>query len=227
MRRLCMVVHGPYPVGEPRVEREALAARAAGWAVDVLAMRRPGEASEQTVAGVRVRRLSIEHRRGARLPGVPAEYLGFAGLAAWHLARGRRYDLIQVHAPPDFLVAAALWPRARGARVLLDVHDLSSDMFQMRFGQRPGAALAGGVLKLVERAATRCADAVVTVHEPYRRELVRRGTPARKLTVLMNSVEESQLPPAGSAPAGSNGFRVVYHGTITPPYGVDLVVRAA
>jgi hypothetical protein len=45
-RRICMLVHGPYPVGEPRVEREALVARDAGWAVDVLAMRRPGEAAE-------------------------------------------------------------------------------------------------------------------------------------------------------------------------------------
>src|SRR5262249_54367329 len=155
-----------------------------------------------------------------------AEYLGFAGLAAWHLARGVRYDLIQVHAPPDFLVAAALWPRVRGARVLLDVHDLSSDMFQMRFGQGPGTGLADRVLRFVERAATRGADAVVTVHEPYRRELVRRGTPARKVTVLMNSVEESQLPSAEDTTAKRNGFRVVYHGTITPPYGVDLVVRA-
>ena len=59
-----MVVHGPYPVGEPRVEREAAAARDAGWAVDVLAMRRPGELAEESVAGVRVRRLSLEHRRG-------------------------------------------------------------------------------------------------------------------------------------------------------------------
>jgi glycosyltransferase involved in cell wall biosynthesis len=47
------------------------------------------------------------------------------------------------------------------------------------------------------------------------------------LTVLMNSVEESRLPRADGATGRTNGFRVVYHGTITPPYGVDLVVRAA
>jgi glycosyltransferase involved in cell wall biosynthesis len=43
----------------------------------------------------------------------------------------------------------------------------------------------------------------------------------------MNTVEESRLPTSGGADRGRDGFRVVYHGTITPPYGVDLIVRAA
>jgi glycosyltransferase involved in cell wall biosynthesis len=222
-----MVVHGPYPVGEPRVEREAGAALAAGWTVDVLAMRRPGEAAEETVAGVRVRRLPLEHHRGTSLLGTLGEYVGFATLAAWELARGGRYDVVQVHAPPDFLLAAAFVQRLRGARLVLDVHDLSSDMFAMRYGNRRGSALADGVLRLVERAAVHAADAVVTVHEPYRRELQHRGASADKLTVLMNTVEESRLPTSGGADRGRDGFRVVYHGTITPPYGVDLIVRAA
>jgi glycosyltransferase involved in cell wall biosynthesis len=222
-----MVVHGPYPVGEPRVEREALAAREAGWEVDVLAMRRRGELSEEQIEGVRVRRLPLEHRRGPGLPGVLREYVGFAALAAKQLGGGARYDVVHVHAPPDFLIAAALVPRLRGARVILDVHDLSSDMFAMRFGDRRGASLADRLLRLVERVAASAADAVVTVHEPYRAELESRGVPAKKLLVLMNSVDESHLPGSGRDTARADAFRVVYHGTITPPYGVDLLVRAA
>jgi glycosyltransferase involved in cell wall biosynthesis len=221
-----MVVHGPYPVGEPRVEREALAAREAGWEVDVLAMRRRGELSEEQIEGVRVQRLPLEHRRGAGLAGVLREYAGFAALAVKKLARAR-YDVVQVHAPPDFLIAAALVPRLRGARVILDVHDLSSDMFAMRFGDRPGTRLADRLLRLVERVAASAADAVVTVHEPYRAELESRGVPAKKLLVLMNGVDESHLPEPGSDTARGDTFRVVYHGTITPHYGVDLLVRAA
>jgi glycosyltransferase involved in cell wall biosynthesis len=222
-----MVVHGPYPVGEPRVEREALAARAAGWEVDVVAMHRPGEAAEETIAGVRVRRLPLEHRRGRSLLGTLGEYVGFAARAAWELAHGGRYDVVQVHTPPDFLLAAALVQRLRGASLVLDIHDLSSDMFAMRFGSRRGSALAESVLRLVERAAVHAADAVLTVHEPYLRELEHRGAPADKLTVLMNTVDESRLPDTDGADRSKNGFRIVYHGTITPPYGVDLIVRAA
>jgi glycosyltransferase involved in cell wall biosynthesis len=225
--RLCMVVHGPYPLGEPRVEREAAAARDAGWDVEVLATRRTGERPVERADGVLVRRLPVEHRRGVGPAAVIREYLAFTLLAGKVLARGRRHDVVQVHAPPDFLVAAAVVPRVRGARVVLDVHDLSSHMFAMRFGDRRGAGLAGRLLRLVERVAARAADAVVTVHEPYRTELERGGVQARKLTVLMNSVDESRLPPPGGHAPAADGFRVVYHGTITPPYGVDLLVRAA
>jgi len=38
-----MIVHGPFPVGEARVMREAHAAAAHGYEVSVLAMRQPGE----------------------------------------------------------------------------------------------------------------------------------------------------------------------------------------
>lgn len=223
-----MVVHGPYPTGEPRVEREAHAAVAAGWRVTVIATRRSGEPAEQMVEGVRIRRLAVEHRRGLGLAGVLREYVGFTIRAARELRRLERYDVVHVHAPPDFLVAASLGARRHGARVILDVHDLSADMFAMRFGERLAASLADRPLQLVERLAARAADAVVTVHEQYRAELEGRGVSADKLTVLMNSVDETHLPdsvPGGTGPA--EAFRVVYHGTITPPYGVDLLCRAA
>jgi pyruvate dehydrogenase E1 component alpha subunit len=54
-RRLCMVVHGPFPVGEPRVWQEGRAALAAGFEVDVLALGRPGEPAREQVDGMDVR----------------------------------------------------------------------------------------------------------------------------------------------------------------------------
>jgi glycosyltransferase involved in cell wall biosynthesis len=225
-----MLVHGPYPVGEPRVAREVGAALDAGYAVDVVAMRRPGEPADEVVDGARVRRLPLAHRRGAGLGAAVLEYAGFTALATMRLARSapvRRYDVVAVHGPPDFLVAAALLPKLCGASVVLDIHDLSPDMFAMRFAGRPGAALADRALCALERWATRVADEVVTVHEPYRRELVGRGTAAGKTTVVMNSLDERLLPAPGSPNGSEPGFRVVYHGTVTPSYGVELVVEAA
>ena len=228
-RRLLMVVHGPYPVGEPRVAREALAARDRGWEVDVVAMRRPGEPARETVDGVEVVRLPLDHRRGGGAAAVMAEYLGFAALASvcsTRLARARRYGVVQIHAPPDFLALAALGPRAFGARVVLDIHDPSPEMFAMRFAGRRGAAMADRLLRALERTATRLSDHVVTVHEPYRRELVARGVPRPKTTVVMNSLDERLLTQAATASPPA-GFRVFYHGTVTPPYGVELLVEAA
>jgi glycosyltransferase involved in cell wall biosynthesis len=221
-----MVVHGPYPVGEPRVAREVGAALQVGFDVDVVALRRKGEPATEVVDGARVFRLPLAHRRGVGLVGAMAEYLGFAALASLRVA-GRslrsRYAIVQVHAPPDFLIASAVIPKLLGTRVVLDVHDLSSHMFSMRFGRRGLGHAAEAALLAVERLAARVADAVVTVHEPYRQELCAHGVPAEKITVVMNTLDESLLPAEHAKPS-TEGFRIVYHGTVTPPYGVEVVV---
>jgi glycosyltransferase involved in cell wall biosynthesis len=132
---------------------------------------------------------------------------------------------VHVNNPPDFLILAAVVPKLLGAKVIFDVHDLSPDMFAMRFGGRRGSRLADQLLRLLERSAAKFADAVVTVHEPYRRELMARGVPREKIAVVMNSVDERLLARSLRAQDG-DGFRVVYEGTVTPPYGVHLLVEA-
>lgn len=226
-RRLCMVVHGPYPIGEPRVTREAAAAILEGWEVDVLACMRPGEARRELIDGVNVFRLPVMHRRGAGLVATAWEYLGFATLAAIRLLRAharRRYDVIQIHNPPDFLVCAALLPRLAGAKIVFDVHDLSPDMFAMRFGEGRLLRIVDHVLRMIERLACGVADLVVTVHEPYRRALVERGVSEDKIHVVMNTVDERVLPTIGVH--RSSGARIVYHGTLTRHYGVELLCEA-
>ncbi len=226
--RLCMIVHATYPQ-DVRVAREARLAVEHGFDVDVVALRDPGELKVENVGGVRVFRLPVTHRRGVGVVGVFREYLGYAALAsvrAFWLALKRPYDVVQVHNPPDFLIVASILPRLLGARVILDIHDLSPDMFAMRFAGRPGANLADNTLKWLERWSARLADVVITVHEPYRRELVARSVPREKTAVVMNSLDEALIP-QGDEPAPHDGFRVVYHGTITPPYGVQLIVEAA
>jgi glycosyltransferase involved in cell wall biosynthesis len=223
-RRVCMVVHGPYP--EPRVAREASAALDAGYEVEVVAMRQAGQPPEDVIDGVRVIRLPLDHVQVGRIGRVIIEYVAFTVLAAVVVGKrtiSRRYDVVHVHNPPDFLIVSALLPRLLGSRVIFDIHDRSPDMFSMRFPGRAGAR-ASIILRRLERLATSFADAVVTVHDPYLRELVALGMPAEKAAVVMNSLDERLLP--APKPRNLRDFRVVYHGTITPHYGVQLLVDA-
>jgi glycosyltransferase involved in cell wall biosynthesis len=222
-----MVVHGPYP--EPRVTREALAAVDAGWKVDVVAMRNPGESANEIVDGVVVYRLPLSHQWKTGVFAVAREYLGFTALATAKvtaLAVRRRYVVIHVHNPPDFLVVAALAPKLLGANVIFDIHDFAPELFAMRFRGRRGLAAMERVLWIIERLATRFATAVVTVHDPYRRALVARGVPPDKITVILNSLDD-RLIAVRSTAVEQDGFRVVYHGTITEHYGVVQLVQAA
>jgi glycosyltransferase involved in cell wall biosynthesis len=221
-----MVVHSDFP-GDVRVAREVAAASDAGFDVTVIALRRDCQPAHEQVAGADVHRLPVSHKRGASPLQLVVEYLAFTILATLQVTKltlRRRFDVVQVHNPPDFLIVAALTPRLRGARVVFDVHDLSSDMFAMRFPSRAGG-IATSILHAVERVATRSADLVVTVHEPYRAELVRRGVPERKTLVVLNSLVESLLPTPVPPPRQAP-FRVVYHGTVTPHYGISLLVDA-
>lgn len=231
-RRLCMVVHGPYPIGEPRVARQSNAARDAGYEVDVVAMRRNGDPRSEIVEGVRVLRLPLEHRRGGGAIRMLCEYVGFTMLATMRVALltvRRRYSVVQIHNPPDFLIVAAIVPRLLGARIVLDVHDLAPDMFAARFRGGRAGAVADTVLRRVEKLAVRLAHRVITVHDPYRQELVARSAPPSKVTVVMNSFDESLLPEPQREPdpgASAGDFRILYHGTVNPWYGVELIVEA-
>jgi glycosyltransferase involved in cell wall biosynthesis len=224
---LFMVVHGNYPA-DPRVARETNAAVRAGFEVDVVAMREPGKPANEKIEGVAVHRLRISRKRGAGRVRFFGEYVAFTGLAALHVARlavRRRPAIVQVHNPPDFLVAAALAPKALGARVVFDIHDLSSDMFAMRLGDSRSRRVAQKLLERLERLACRVADVVVTVHEPYREELARRGVDKDRILVVLNSLDEARLPDA-LPPPRRNPFRIAYHGTVTPHYGLAAVLEA-
>jgi glycosyltransferase involved in cell wall biosynthesis len=229
---ICMVVHSHYPVGEPRAEREAQAAVEAGYAVDVICLRLPNEPTAETIDEIGIRRLPVRHSRGAGVLRAVVEYVGFATRATLSVLRIHRHapiDVVYVHAPPDFLIATSLVPRLLGSRVVLDIHDLSPHMYNARFGRRFLATHVERGLRLVERTACAIAHRVITVHDPYREELIAHGVPARKISVVMNSPAANALDLARATATNedkSDGFIVAYHGTVTHWYGVDLVVEA-
>jgi glycosyltransferase involved in cell wall biosynthesis len=228
-----MVVHAYYPIGEPRVQREAKAARDFGYDVTVLCLRQPGEATADRIDGIEVRRVALHHVRGADVARITFEYLAFTALATASLAMAAaegRYDVVQIHAPPDFLVVAGLLPKLRGSRLLLDIHDLSPHMYGARFGGRLAGVISRS-LTLLERLACLVADRVLTVHEPYRGELVKDGVDAAKVTVVMNAVDQSLLGALEGRSmarddASTTAFTLAYHGSLTPWYGVDLILEA-
>ena len=173
-----MVVHAYYPLGEPRVQREARAAAEAGCEVTVLCLRGPGESAHEKIDGVRVQRTAIAHERGAGIRRILFEYLAFCLVAFWWLsvrALRDRFDIVHFHNPPDFLIFAGIVARLRGTQLILDVHDLSSHMFRVRVTGRAGQVVSW-LLVMVERLACRMASRVITVHEPYRQELIAHGS---------------------------------------------------
>jgi glycosyltransferase involved in cell wall biosynthesis len=230
-RTLCLITHARFPIGEPRAERAAHAAATAGYRVDVIALRGRGERLSEKGDGIAVWRVPLKHRRGSRLGVVLLEYCTFALLASlWVLVlrARRRIHVVEIHSPPELLVVAGLLPKLLGAGLLLDVRDLSSHLWEARFGRSRRGAVVIAILERIEGAVCALADAVVTVHKPYRAQLVARGAEGKTVSVVMNTPDESVINRVRrpSPLERRRVFTVAYHGTITRWYGVDLLIEA-
>jgi glycosyltransferase involved in cell wall biosynthesis len=226
-----MVVHAYYPLAETRVQREAETLVRAGFDVDVICLRGEGEPRRDRWGGVEIHRLRARvDKRG--LGAQLLSYLRFFMLATCRLTRmhlRRPYRTVQVHNLPDFLVFCALVPKLQGVPVILDLHDLMPEFFAGRFEHR--RPVVARTIGWQERLSCRFADHVITVSEHWRRALVERGVPTARCSVVMNLADERifhgaapTAQPLGSVARGA--LRLLYHGTVTHRYGLDLAVRA-
>ena len=229
-RPVAMITHSYYEE-DPRVRREAEAVAAAGRQVDVFALRRPDDARDEVIDGVRVRRLGVQRHQGAGLRTYLVEYLAFLLRATVALTRAhsrRRYGLVQVHTLPDFLVFAALPLRLVGVPVILDLHEAMPEFFRSRFHGRAGR-IGYALLRAQEAASTRFASAVVTVNEALGDRLRNFGVPASKLTIIPNApslarFDADQYPPRPFMADGT--LRLIYAGALSPIYELDVVLAA-
>lgn len=221
-RSVLFIVHSEYPVGEARVRRQATAAVDAGWRARVLCLATPDAPSICRADGVLVRRTQVQRTRDYSVGGLVREYGGFA-TRVLPVAALEDHDVVVVANPPDFLLHVALPSRLRGAALVFDVHDLSTDLFQVRLGVAPRHPVMR-CLALLERSACRLADEVVTVHKPYADEIARRTRGRVRPHVVMNSADPRLFRPRVEVPSGAP--IVMYHGTLTGRYGVFDLLRS-
>ncbi len=228
-KRHCMIVHAYYPVGETRVQREALALVADGYEVDVLCLRDAGEETVDSEEGVNIYRLPMKRYKGYGLAVQLLEYLAFFMLAFFKLLTlysQKRYGTVQVHNLPDFLIFCAIYPKLRGAKLILDLHDLMPEFFAAK-SEGDMNSLSVRIVTLQERLSCRFADHVITVTDVWKETLIQRGVPAHKISVVMN-VADGRIFQRNTITPSVNGdhFNLIYHGTFTHRYGVDLIVQA-
>ncbi len=225
-----MLVHSYYEE-DPRVRRQAETLVAAGRPVDVFSLRRPGDAPQGTLEGVRITRLDVQRHQGSPIATYLAEYSAFLVRAALALARAhrrRRYALVQVHTPPDFLAFAALPLRLTGVPLLLDLHEATPEFFRSRW-PRASNPLTLGALTVVERLSTTIADRVLSVNQARHERLAALGIPARKLRVIRNGPALARFDPDAHprrAFMADGTLHLAYAGALTPLYGLVDVVDA-
>ncbi|HEX8406044.1 MAG TPA: TIGR04063 family PEP-CTERM/XrtA system glycosyltransferase [Duganella sp.] len=161
----------------------------------------PGEA-EQEIDGWHFFRTAPLQRWWARLPVL--RQLGvIAGLyrRLRQVAENAKPDILHAHSPALNAVAALRVGRALGIPVVYEIRAFWEDA-----AADHGTSRAGGVryrlTRALENHVMRRADAVTTICEGLRGDIVARGIPAAKVTVIPNAVDSDRF----GAPAPADGL---------------------
>jgi len=213
--------------GDTRVMRYAEALAARGDRVDVIALRRENQSTNELLNGVnvyRIQRRSPNHgARGSYIAGI----LMFFFRAMFLLMRRHvkaRYQLIHVHSVPDFLVFATWFSKLTGTKIILDIHDLMPEFYASKYCSKHGS-LAFKLLLLAERASASFSDYVIAANDLWRERLVSRSVKSDKCSAMVNVPDRAIFSRRGRVRTDQN-FVVLYPGTLNWHQGLDIAIRA-
>jgi glycosyltransferase involved in cell wall biosynthesis len=230
-RRTCIVVQNlPVPF-DRRVWLEATTLAKAGWEVSVISPQAEGfTAPFEQREGVDIYRYYMPDF-GDRPSGFVKEFLWAfvqTGRLLSRVARKKRgYDVLHVCNPPETFWPYGLVGKLFRTRFIFDHHDLSPEMYSVKYGRESGIALLG--LRLLERLTFAVADVVITTNRSHQRVAIERGGKrAEDVFIVRSGPDLSRLviyPPDDRLRQGKKHL-LAYLGEICKQDGVDHLVRA-
>lgn len=229
-RVLILVENLPVPF-DRRVWQEACALRDGGYDVTVICPRMRGHTqAEEVLDGIQIYRHWIAGE--ARTPlGFLLEYASALVGEFWQawkaMSRQGRFDVIHLCNPPDLLFLVALpFKLLFGTRVIFDVHDLSPEMFQAKFGAR---GFLHRLVCLAERATLALADVVIATNQSVLAAVMRRGHLHADEAFVVRTAPNALDTAAARDETLKQGkaHLVGYIGVMGSADGVDYLLKAA
>jgi glycosyltransferase involved in cell wall biosynthesis len=232
-KRVGVLLFSNYPA-DPRPRRAAEALTREGAIVDLLCMQQnEREPRHENVNGVNVFRVPFRRYRGGKLTYV-GQYSAFILISFVYLtirSLRKRYDFIHVHNMPDVLVFAAAAAKARGSKLILDLHDPMPELMQTIFKLSP-ESLSVRALKTMEKKSIAFSDLVLTVNIACQNLYSARSCQRDKIRVVLNSPDDYIFRFRPADLNGSSGetiekpYSILYHGSLVARNGLDLAVVA-
>lgn len=226
---LIIVENLPVP-RDRRVWQEAKALTEAGYRVTVICPRTDAYPQRREVLdGITILRHPLP-AEGEGMWGYLAEYsaaLFWQSLLSWRVLLGQGFDVIHACNPPDtiFLVGG-FFKLLFGKKFIFDHHDLSPELYEVKFGRR-GAFHR--LLLWLERATFATADVAIATNESFRRIAIARGRKdPSDVYVVRSGPDLSRLRPVDPDPALKCGRRYLigYLGVMNNQDGVDYILQA-
>ena len=224
--RICMVVYSFYE-SDNRVMRYAESLVKRGNDVTVIALRKDDQLYKETYKGVNLYRIQKRVKNEKRLTTFMARLMKFllkSSIVLIRLQIKKPFQLIHVHNVPDFLVFSAFLTKLRGAKIILDCHDIVPEFYASKFREN-NKSLLFKALVLVEKASAAFADHVIASNHLWGKTLVSRSVKEGKCTVIMNYPDQSVFYRRPRT-RNDNKFIMLYPGTFNWHQGLDIAVKA-
>jgi glycosyltransferase involved in cell wall biosynthesis len=214
---------------DTRVWAECTSLRRGGWDVAVISPKgRERDVEEfSDLEGVQIHRFDlVPSASGAGYLREYAAALFRMSVLVRRLSRARRFDVVQACNPPDFLLLAALQLRRRGAAMIFDHHDLSPELYLVKYGR---GRVISKALSFAERAGFALADVVLATNDSFRAVAIGRGRKAAgDVFVVRNAPDTDIFKPTEPDPELRSRAQHVIGcvGLIGPQDGVDVALEA-
>jgi glycosyltransferase involved in cell wall biosynthesis len=232
---------------DTRVRNEAALLTDAGYKVAVIALRKPGQPSRETLDGVEVYRLpSLELFKKTPSAGVNRislvlvklkSFLGYvveycyftsACLAvSTYIFVTRGFDVMHAHNPPDTLFLVALPFKLLGKKFVFDQHDLCPELYRSRYNAAEG--FYSRFLRMFEWCSLKLADVTIATNESYKQiQIERANKNPRDIFIVRNGPNQMRMTPAAPSDRlkAMNKSILCYIGSLNPQDGVDYLLRS-
>lgn len=148
------------------------------------------------------------------------------------VVRAQKPDVIHAHSPALNGVAAVRAGRMLGVPVVYEIRGFWEDA-AVSHGTSAEGGLRYRLTRAMETWVLKRANAVTCICEGIRGDIVERGIPAQKITIVPNAVDASRFKPVGArdpeieSSLGLTGKKVVaFIGSFYAYEGLDLLVEA-
>lgn len=210
---------------DSRVIREALAAKEAGFNVDLYTLNERNR--------INLDRMNIIYTKNMQYKGknkfkFVLGYINYFFFCFFKISKNylkKRYKIIHVNNMPNFLVFSCIIPKLFGTKIILDIHDLVPEVFAQKFN----ISLNHPFIKLLyfeERFSGNFADVVISTNRLHSQRLLSNKIKKNNLPIILNAADEKIFMPPNNRNFLAKEIIIIYPTTIAKHLGIDLLIDA-
>jgi len=225
-----MISHS-YLKEDARVRREGKWLTKNGWDVVAWGLKRTSDPKADLLDGMTVKGINVQRHQGSPLIVYLFEYFHFilaASISVYLHYLRKPFRYIVIHAPPAAFIILFLPLRLTGVHLILDSHEATVELFDLRWGKSFFGKLFRPVLKLLLVVSRACSDLeIVPTESIYNGRVSNRKLPS-KIFLLPNLPDDrfkpESIPKRKFMEDGC--LKLVYIGAVTPNYDLETAISA-